>query len=141
MVLIKTYIESVPESLEESAMIDGAGYYLRYFLIVMPLCKPILATVVLFCMVGQWNSLMDTLIYVSNYRLHTLQFLLYLMINNPYNIQQMLETNADISTAIKLTPTTVRLTVTVIVTFPILLAYPFLQKYFIHGIMIGAIKG
>lgn len=141
MVLIKTYIESIPLSLEESAMIDGAGYYKRFIRIIIPLCKPILATIALFCMVSQWNSFMDTLLYITDYKLYTLQYLLYQMINNTASIQTLAEFGEFQDKSQMLTSTTVMLTVTVIITFPIICVYPFVQKYFVKGIMIGAVKG
>jgi ABC-type glycerol-3-phosphate transport system permease component len=141
MVLIKTYIESIPISLEESAMIDGAGYYKRFFRIIIPLCKPILATIALFCMVSQWNSFMDTLLYITDYKLYTLQYILYQMIHNTASIQSLAESGEYIDKAEMLSSTTIMLTVTIIITLPIICVYPFVQKYFVKGIMIGAVKG
>ena len=75
MILVKTFMESIPPSLEESAEIDGAGFLTRYFRIALPLSLPIIATVALFSMVGQWNSFMDTLLYIRDYNLYTLQYI------------------------------------------------------------------
>lgn len=77
MILIKTFIESLPPSLEESAQIDGAGYFTRFFRIVLPLSTPILATVALFAIVGNWNAFMDTKLYINDHNLFTLQYILY----------------------------------------------------------------
>lgn len=81
MILVKTFMESIPPSLEESAEIDGAGFLTRYFRIALPLSLPIIATVALFSMVGQWNSFMDTLLYIRDYNLYTLQYILYEYLN------------------------------------------------------------
>ena len=144
MILIKTYIEQIPAALEESAQIDGAGYLRRYVSIILPLCIPILATIAVFVAVGQWNSFMDTVLFISDYRLYTLQFLLYQYFQQADSVAKLVKSGIDISTLdIKrmITPTSVRLTITVVITIPIFLVYPFMQKYFVKGIMIGAIKG
>lgn len=145
MILIKTYMESISASLEESAEIDGAGYLMRYVRIMLPLCVPILATVALFSAVGHWNAFMDTLLYVTNYRLYTLQFLLYEYMNQANSLARQIATGAAMAGEVNpeqvISPTSVRLTVTVVVIFPVLCVYPFLQRYYIKGIMIGAVKG
>jgi len=145
MVLIKTYMESISPSLEESAEIDGAGYFVRFTRIVMPLCIPILATVALFSAVGHWNAFMDTLIYVTDYRLYTLQFLLYQYMNQARELaNQIAQGNlgvGEINPATVVSATSVQLTVTIVVVFPIICVYPFLQRYYVKGIMIGAVKG
>jgi putative aldouronate transport system permease protein len=144
MILVKTYIESIPASLEESAEIDGAGYLVIYSRIILPLSKPILATIAIFGAVGHWNSFMDTVIYVRDSRLFTLQFILYQYLSQTEAVtRQMMESNASIIMDLSqmLTPTAVRMTVSMVVTLPVLFIYPFFQKYFVRGIMIGAIKG
>lgn len=144
MILVKTFIEQIPSALEESAQIDGAGYFTRFMVIVMPLCIPILATIAVYICVDQWNGFMDTVLFISNYRLYTLQFLLYQYFQQADSIAKMIKSGVDVSLIdIKhvITPTSVRLTITVVITVPILFVYPFMQKYFIKGIMMGAIKG
>ena len=142
MILVKTFMESIPPSLEESAEIDGAGFLTRYFRIALPLSLPIIATVALFSMVGQWNSFMDTLLYIRDYNLYTLQYILYEYLNESESLAQMAQEGMDMSNAAQnMTPTSMRLTITVIVTLPIMLVYPFMQRYFVEGIMIGAVKG
>ncbi len=145
MVLIKTYMESISPSLEESAEIDGAGYYVRFTRIVLPLCTPILATVALFSAVGQWNSFMDTYLYIKDNNLYTLQFLLYEYINQAKNLAAQIANGSlgvsDINPATVVSPTSVQLTVTIVVVFPIMCVYPFLQRFYVKGIMIGAVKG
>lgn len=144
IILVKTYVESIPPALEESAQIDSAGYWVRFSRIVLPLCLPILATVTVFTAVGQWNSFQDTLFLMTDRNLYTLQFLLYRYINESNALATVLKNtggNVNINLSLVQTPTSVRMTVTMIVVAPILLVYPFFQRYFVGGIMIGAVKG
>lgn len=140
MVLVKTSIEAMPRDLEESAFLDGAGYLKRFFVIVLPLQKPILATVALFSAVGHWNDFFTTKLYVTKPKLYTMQFLLYELLNQITAASQQI-TNDNPMTANAITPTGIRLTLTAIVVIPVMLIYPFVQKYFVKGIMIGAVKG
>lgn len=144
MILVKTYIENLPSSLEEAAMIDGAGYYTRFTKIVMPLCKPIIATVAVFGAVGQWNSYMDTVLYMSGNSYPTLQSILYQFLNQSQVLQKMLmQGNADKAAALmtNLSTRTTRFAITGVTVLPILFVYPFFQRYFTKGIMLGAVKG
>ncbi len=146
MILCKTFIEATPIELQDAAMIDGAGTLTIFFRIMLPVIKPILATVAIFTAVIQWNAFQDTLIYVTDKKLHTLQFVLYQYINASSNIKALLNgtsssANIAASMAKMQTATSVRMTVTIVVVTPILLVYPFFQKYFTKGIMIGAVKG
>ena len=140
-ILLKTYFQSLPSALEESAMVDGAGYFTIFLRVVLPLCKPILATVAIFAGVTQWNSWTDNLFLVTTPRLQTLQLLLYAFLSQrtAQQIMDAVRTGDQIRTII--TPMAIRMTITVIVTLPVFLIYPFLQRYFIKGIMIGAVKG
>lgn len=144
MILVKTYIENLPASLEEAAMIDGAGYGVRFVKIVMPLCKPIIATVAVFGAVGQWNSYMDTVLYMSGNSYPTLQSILYQFLNQSQVLQKMLmQGNADKAAALmtNLSTRTTRFAITGVTVLPILFVYPFFQRYFTKGIMLGAVKG
>ncbi|MDR0668445.1 MAG: carbohydrate ABC transporter permease [Treponema sp.] len=145
LILVKTYIESIPASLEESAEIDGAGYLLIYSRLILPLAKPILATVAIFTAVGQWNSFMDTLILMQDKRLYTLQYILWQYMQEASRVVNMMQTLSSTGIIVDpsqmLTITSVKMTIALIVTLPILLVYPFFQKYFVRGIMIGAVKG
>ena len=112
--------------------------------IVLPLCMPILATVTVFSAVGQWNSFQDTLFLMTDRKLYTLQFLLYRYINESNALATILKNSngaVNMNLSLVQTPTSVRMTVTMIVVAPILLVYPFFQRYFVGGIMIGAVKG
>lgn len=142
MILVKTSIESMPAELEESAFLDGAGYLRRFFSVVLPLQKPILATVALFTAVGHWNDFFTTKLYITNTKLYTLQYLLYELLNQIQAASQQIQYETSANMAINsITPTGIRLTLTAVVTIPIMIVYPFVQKYYVKGIMIGAVKG
>ncbi len=144
LILFKTYIEQIPASLEESAEIDGAGYLVRYFRIILPLSGPILATIAVFASVGQWNSFMDTLFLMTKSRLYTLQFLLYQYLNEVNALAAAMRSSPqyqNIDPSKILTPTSIRMTISMVVVLPILFVYPYMQRYFVKGIMIGAVKG
>ena len=145
VILVKTFIEGLPQSLEESATLDGAGYTKVFFSVIMPLITPILATLCIFSAVGQWNSFTDTMMLMPSGKYYTLQFLLYKYQNEASSLAALVRNTQDSSSlanlATKQTALSVRMTVAMVVTFPILLVYPFFQRYFVKGIMIGAVKG
>lgn len=146
VILVKTFVEQLPASLEESARLDGAGYFTVYSRIIFPLSKPIVATIATFTAVGQWNSYMDNYLYVSDDRLNTLQYLLYKFLNSTDELRKLLQQGS--SNAMQqmqnqpqlLTPMGVRMTITIVTVLPIFCVYPFMQKYFTKGIMLGAVK-
>ena len=131
--------------MEEAAEIDGAGVLQRFVKIILPLCVPILATIAIFSAVGQWNAFNDTLMYVTDQKLYSLQYLLYTYLNQASSLAKMIKSsgiaNMTTSLATQQTPSSIRMTVSVIVVLPILCIYPFFQRYFVRGIMIGAVKG
>lgn len=146
IILVKTYIESIPKSLQEAAEMDGANILQVFFKVILPNCTPILATVAIFSAVGQWNSFQDTLIYITDQKLYSLQYLLYTYINQANSLAQMVKSSGGavssvVSAATTQTPTSIRMTVSVIVVLPIMFVYPLFQKYFVKGIMLGAVKG
>jgi ABC-type glycerol-3-phosphate transport system permease component len=147
IILIKTYIENTPAELQEAAEVDGASILYIYSRIILPISKPILATVAIFAAVGQWNAFMDTLILVTNSKLYTLQYVLYKYLNEARSLALMIQaaggniTEAALNAATQQTPTSVQMTVAVVVVIPILLVYPVFQRFFVKGIMIGAVKG
>ncbi|WBY63866.1 carbohydrate ABC transporter permease [Thermocaproicibacter melissae] len=145
VIMVKTYIESTPVALQEAAEIDGAGIMTIFTKIVLPLCKPILATIAIFSAVGQWNSFQDTLILMTDSHLYTLQYLLYVYLNQANSLAAIVQNSMDAKTiqnaATQITPTAIKMTITMVVVFPILFVYPFFQRYFTKGIMIGAVKG
>ena len=147
IILVKTYTESIPKSLQEAAEIDGAGFMKIFWKVILPVSKPILATIAIFSAVGQWNSFQDTLIYITDNKLYSLQYLLYTYINQANSLSTMIK-NTTSATSLNMdslmnqqTPTSIRMTVTAVVVIPILLVYPMFQKYFVKGIMIGSVKG
>lgn len=141
MILVKTSIEALPPELEESALLDGAGYMKRFISIVLPLQKPILATVALFVAVNHWNDFFTTKLYITNSKLYTLQYLLYELLNQVQAAAKQLEYENLAQAGSAITPTGIRLTLTAVVTIPIMVVYPFIQKYYVKGIMVGAVKG
>ena len=143
VILVKTYIESIPPSLEESASMDGAGILTIFGKIILPLTKPILATIAIFAAVGHWNSFMDTLFLMTDEKYFTLQFVLWRYLNEANYLASIMRsgTIAAVDAAQVLTPRTIQMTISMVVVLPILCTYPFLQRFFIKGIMVGAIKG
>lgn len=145
MILYKTYVESIPASLEESAQLDGAGYLVRFFRIIFPLSMAMLATIAVFTAVGQWNSFTDTLFLMTSSKLYTLQYLLYQYLSEADSVAALIRSNPAMASNMDLsnvlTATSVRMTITVVVVLPVLCIYPFFQRFFIKGIMIGAVKG
>ncbi|WP_435170618.1 carbohydrate ABC transporter permease [Paenibacillus glycanilyticus] len=146
VILIKTFIESLPDSLQESAMLDGAGYFTIFTKIVMPLCLPIIATIAVFSAVSNWNSWFDNYMFISSEKLNTLQLTLYEYLNEAQTLARLLQESGNIEDYKKtmqrsLTPRGVQITITMITTIPIMLVYPYMQRFFIKGIMVGAIKG
>lgn len=146
IVLCKTFVESIPKELQDAAEIDGAGTLKIFFRIIIPVIKPILATVAIFTAVTQWNAFQDTLLLVTDNRLYTLQFTLYQYINQASSLKALANNNASssqmaASLAHAQTATSIRMTVTIVVVAPIILIYPIFQRFFVKGIMIGAVKG
>lgn len=146
IVLCKTFVESIPKELTDAAEIDGAGTLRTFVSIILPVIKPILATVAIFSAVAQWNAFQDTLLLVTESKLYTLQFTLYQYINQASSLKSLVNnasngTSLAASLAHAATTTSIRMTVTIVVVFPIILVYPIFQKFFVKGIMIGAVKG
>lgn len=146
IILCKTFVESIPKELEDAAEIDGAGTLRIFFQIIIPIIKPILATVAIFAAVAQWNSFQDTLLLVTDDRLYTLQYVLYNYLNQASSLKALVNNSSSAeamaaSLAHASTATSIRMTVTIVVVTPIILVYPIFQRFFTKGIMIGAVKG
>ncbi|RLK52658.1 carbohydrate ABC transporter permease [Microbacterium telephonicum] len=146
IILVKTFVESMPASLQEAAEVDGAGILQIFFRIYLPNMTPILATVAIFSAVMQWNMFQDTLIYVTDQSLYTLQYLLYMFINQASSLAQAAQDaggnlSSIVGAATSQTPTSIRMTVSVLVVLPIIFVYPLFQRFFVKGIMLGAVKG
>ncbi|MFD0693677.1 carbohydrate ABC transporter permease [Paenibacillus sp. GCM10027628] len=144
LIVIRTYIKSLPGSLIESAKIDGAGDFRIFIQIIFPLCTPVLATIALFIAVGSWNAWFDTFLYASSdINLSTLQYEMMKLLGTTMN------SNADpalINGAAKdqaramVTPASIRAAITIVTAVPILFVYPFLQRYFVVGLNLGSVK-
>lgn len=146
IIMAKTCVESIPPALQEAAEIDGAGTMTVFAKVILPTCKPIMATIAIWSAVGQWNSFQDTLIYITDQKLYSLQYLLYTYLNQASSLATMVQqsggnVSAVANLATQQTPTSIRMTISVIVVLPILFVYPIFQKSFVKGIMIGSVKG
>ncbi|MBW4082774.1 carbohydrate ABC transporter permease [Paenibacillus sp. S150] len=146
MIVIRTYIGTIPESLLESAKIDGAGDFRIFMQVIFPLCKPVLATIALFVAVGAWNSWFDAFIYTSSRQnLSTLQYELMKLLSSTMNSNSNPNVAAGVgmdqdSAKAMVTPLSIRAAITVVASVPILLVYPFMQKYFVVGLNVGSVK-
>lgn len=141
VLLVRNYFMSIDQGLEESAFIDGASYITILYKIIIPVSKPILATIVLWSMVGQWNAWFDCLVYIRDEKKIVLQLLLRRMMDmNQQTSQDQLQFMMVDPTKV-ITTKTVQAAATIITITPIVLTYPFLQKYFVKGIMLGSLKG
>lgn len=144
MLILKNYFEEIPDALEEAAKIDGASNIRILFQIMLPISLPSLATITLFYMVAYWNEYFNAMIYISSPANKPLQLYLYEMI---YNAMQVLNEGANaqsvvsIESAMNLTPDSIRAATIVVSTVPILVVYPFLQRFFIKGMVVGSVKG
>ncbi|MEK3835020.1 MULTISPECIES: carbohydrate ABC transporter permease [unclassified Paenibacillus] len=147
LIIIRSFIENLPESIIESAKIDGAGDYRTFFSLILPLTVPVLATVALFSGVFQWNSWFDVFLYnSSDEKLSTLQYELQKILQNSNTTTGTSSLDGMIQGATggqqnAVTPMSVRATMTIVASVPIIMVYPFLQKYFVKGMMVGGVKG
>ena len=133
--ILRSYIEgSVPISLSEAAKLDGAGELRVMLQIVLPLCKPVLATVALWLAVGSWNNWSTALYYITDSNLHNLQYKLMAL------LQQAQMTGEVITAEVKTTPESLQCAQVIVTVLPIVMVYPFLQKYFVKGVTLGAVK-
>lgn len=135
-ILVRSFINGLPVALQEAARIDGANDFQIWLRIVMPLCSPVIATIALFYAVGQWNGFMDTYLYAK--KVKTLQYRLYEIMSQANMKIDSHSTLADATRAV--TPLSIRMAVTIVATVPILIVYPFLQKYFVGGMTVGSVK-
>ena len=144
LLVMKSYITSIPDSLIDAAKIDGCGEVRTLFKVVMPLIKPALATVGLFIALAYWNDWYNAMLYINSEEKYPLQYFLYQQVNNIEAYKKLIA-NATVSSsvvsALSLPTQTLKMALTIVVTGPIILAFPFVQKYFVQGITIGAVKG
>lgn len=137
LIIMRNFFMSVPEGLEESAMIDGAGSIRIFFSIVLPISKAVLATVALWVMVGHWNAWFDATIYIRDANKLPLQVVLRRILME--GTQQMMDMNSTDTNHV--TPDTLKAATTFVCMLPIMCVYPFMQKYFVKGVIIGSLKG
>lgn len=135
MILVRSYIDGLPMALQEAAKLDGANDFQVWRIVILPLCAPVIATIALFYAVGQWNSFMDTYLYAKD--LPTLQYKLYEIMAQA-TMQLDPHSSSNLTRAV--TPMAIRMAVTVVATVPIIIVYPFVQKYFVGGMTVGAVK-
>jgi putative aldouronate transport system permease protein len=141
MFVMKSFMEGLPEEIEESASIDGAGNWRILIQIMMPLCKPIIAALSLFYAVGWWNSYFNVMLYINSSKLQTLMLKLYQMIKQVDESLLNSGAGSEGATTVILTPEGIKAASVVIAIMPILCVYPFLQKHFVKGVLIGSVKG
>lgn len=136
VILMRSFIEGLPNALQEAAKLDGANDFVIFSRVILPLCTPSMATVALFYAVGQWNSFMDTYLYARD--LPTLQYVLYEIMEQATIRIDPHAATSQMKNAVS--PMSVRMAITIVATVPILIVYPFLQKYFVGGMTLGAVK-
>jgi len=139
LIIMRSFMTSIPESLGESAKIDGAGDFKIFIKIILPMSKPALATIGLFIALDYWNDWYNAMLYITNYKQYPLQYLLYNMLSTQDALSRISAvSNVNIT---NMPLQSLKMAMAVIATGPILLVYPFVQKYFIKGITVGAVKG
>ncbi|MBN2982410.1 MULTISPECIES: carbohydrate ABC transporter permease [Cohnella] len=138
LIIMISFLKGIPESLEEAAEIDGSSHFNALFRIVLPLSMPVIATLSLFYAVGRWNGFQDTLMYITKPELYPLQLKLYQIINISQSSELLRMEGAGMYQVL---PEGLKAASVIFATVPILLVYPWLQRYFVNGVMIGAVKG
>lgn len=140
VILLKTYIEGLPPELEDAAKIDGAGYFRTFVRVIFPVCTPVLATVAVFSAVNQWNSWQDNFYLVQDRNLKTLQLLLLEQLQS-IDSTLISDVNMAADRANQTSSLSMKACISVITMLPVMLIYPFFQKFFVKGILLGAVKG
>ncbi|OKP99563.1 carbohydrate ABC transporter permease [Paenibacillus sp. P46E] len=138
LIILISFFNNIPPSLEESAEIDGSSHFHTLMRIVLPLSMPVMATLALFYAVGRWNGFQDSLMYINSPELYPLQLKLFQMVQNNM-VSELTQLEGSNRTA--LTPESLKAATVIFATVPILVVYPWLQKYFVSGVMLGAVKG
>lgn len=144
LLIMKSYITAIPDSLIDAAKIDGCGEVRTLFQVIMPLIQPALATVGLFIALAYWNDWYNAMLYIKSEDKYPLQYFLYQQVNNIEAYKKLISNNAvnsSVVSAMSLPTQTLKMALTIVVTGPIILAFPMVQKYFVQGITIGAVKG
>ncbi len=142
ILIIRNYMNGLPYEITESAKVDGANDFVIFVKLILPMSKPVLATIALFTGLAIWNEWYNCMLFMSNEKLYTLQYYLYNMLNNATAMKEFTNgTGANILAGADLPTESAKLAMAMLATGPILLLYPFIQKYFVKGITIGAVKG
>lgn len=139
IILVKGFVGGIPYEITESAKIDGAGDFQIFIRLIWPLSTPVIATIGLFTALGFWNSWYNTMLFINDSRLYSLQYLLYKLINDAQALRDIAAESGEVINTVPIEA--MKMALTVIVTGPILLLYPFVQRYFIKGLTLGAVKG
>lgn len=138
VIIYRTFFQGIPSALREAAYIDGAGHFKIFYKIILPLSKPLLATMSLFSIVGSWNNFFDALIYLNKVEMQPLALYLRKLV---VNMDASSQGTRDILVTLSVNPRTMRAATMLVAMLPIMCIYPFLQKYFASGIMVGSVKG
>ena len=144
IIIMKSYMGGIPQALTESAKIDGAGDFTKFVKIILPLAKPALATIGMMIALGYWNDWYNSMLFINNENLYSLQYYLYKIVNNIEAYKTILAqagVGTSLGSTINMPSESLKMALTIIVTGPIILVYPFIQKYFVSGVTIGAVKG
>ncbi|MGH4050313.1 MAG: carbohydrate ABC transporter permease [Clostridium sp.] len=142
ILIMKSYMSSIPDAISESAKIDGAGDFTIFIKLILPLSKPALATVGLFIALRYWNDWYNAMLFIQDDKMYSLQYFLYKIVNNIDAYKRIVASaSAGVNLQMDLPGESLKMALTVIVTGPIILLYPFVQKYFVQGLTIGAVKG
>ena len=144
IIIMKSYMSGIPQALTESAKIDGAGEFTIFMKVILPLVKPALATIGMFIALGYWNDWYNSMLFINNENLYSLQYYLYKIVNNIEAYKTILAQaggGTSLGSTINMPSESLKMALTIIVTGPIILVYPFIQKYFVSGVTIGAVKG
>ena len=146
VIIVRSFIESLPMSIQESARIDGANDFVIFYKIIIPLCLPVIATISLWIAVGQWGAWFDTYLYGNGKEaMSTLQFSLMKLLDNTSaasgQSSSLINKNGSAAIVNTVSPQSIKMAITIVVTVPILMVYPFVQKYFVTGVTLGAVKG
>ena len=144
IIIMKSYMSGIPQALTESAKIYGAGDFTIFMKVILPLVKPALATIGMFIALGYWNDWYNSMLFINNENLYSLQYYLYKIVNNIEAYKTILAQaggGTSLGSTINMPSESLKMALTIIVTGPIILVYPFIQKYFVSGVTIGAVKG
>jgi putative aldouronate transport system permease protein len=145
LLILKSYIMGIPVEMIESAKMDGCSVFRTYLSVILPLMKPVLATIGLFIALGYWNDWYSAMLFITKDEMKPLQYMLYEKINNIEGYKRLIASGISVSSeaisAISIPTETLKMALTIVVTGPIILLYPIIQKYYVKGITLGAVKG